>query len=781
MKKQFLSLGLMLLSGAAMAQTSHWTQSFNAVSGQSFNRVALFQGFNDNPGNPPFAVTSIFTVGQTQHSQVGAQVIPAVAQPRYSWGGNAFQVATGINAVKIYGFDVYPNPALDDFSDEVWIAGHRRNSSPGTTAQYARGTIQRKVLNVEINFTELRLLDDHQFFDISINKSFGGQGVVAVGRATPQNQAFITVSTDNGANWTDYEHATTEQVQLNAVKYASENVIYAVGGTTSGTIVPVILKSTDGGANWVELSVGLSGIGTLNDLAVAGADNVWAVGTNGKIIHTDNGGASWSEQTSNNTENLLSIFFLDAQKGWLAGGNGTIMKTTNGGQTWIVSPINSTLHFADIAFVNEDEGVVIAQNGTIFSYIGCSPVTGNLTVDGPSSLCADGQATYTIQIGQQNVTDYIWEYNGGTGTLTNGSVTITAPAEGQGNPTLTIYGSNECSQGSQFAYAPSVVGTPPPFTITGNANACAGNFLAYSVEPTGIPVTWDFPNGWVQNTTFPNNNGGQFTAGESGTISFTRDNGCFTRTETLEVTVAQSAPAAAVLASSTMLCPNEATVISINLDQSATGSQFLFPLGWTYAPDTDTSFTVTAFGNAQSATVTHQSSNVCGTTEAQFTFTKLTETINYSGIYDQDGVLYVLNPASGVGHQWLLDGNPINGANGTSYQPLTNGAYSVQSFYIDYACEPHIGNVIDVTFVGVNEVASLVLKVYPNPATTSFTLSGLAAGNTITLTDATGRTVRTSVAGSSQTEVSLNGIRAGIYAVSVTSGAGTSTGRLVVY
>ena len=388
-------------------------------------------------------------------------------------------------------------------------------------------------------------------------------------------------------------------------------------------------------------------------------------------------------------------------------------------------------------------------------------------ITGPETVCAGAEVTYTAAA-DANATFYTWTLgNGWTGTSTTNSITLTVPNISGQQLAFSVTASNECYESAAASWSPVVVTELAPFAISGQTVTCVGSFLAYSVVATGVPVTWEFPNGWVQNGTFPNNNGGQFTAGESGTISFTRDNGCSTRTETLEVNVVTSTPAPAVLASITALCPNEATVISINLDEAATGSQFLYPLGWTYQPDTDTSFTVTAFGNAQSATVTHQSTNVCGTTEAQFTFTKLTETSNYTFIQYYDGLLHVYNPTQGIGHQWLLNGDPIDGANGTTYQPLVNGTYSVQSFYNNYDCAPHIGNevVVEELTVGITETAAQTINLYPNPATTSFTISGLTAGSTITLMDATGRIINTYIAHAQHMDVAASSLASGIYFV----------------
>ena len=43
---------------------------------------------------------------------------------------------------------------------------------------------------------------------------------------------------------------------------------------------------------------------------------------------------SWQKQTTNSLARLTSIHFTDAQHGWAAGSNGTLLKTGDGGATW---------------------------------------------------------------------------------------------------------------------------------------------------------------------------------------------------------------------------------------------------------------------------------------------------------------------------------------------------------------------------------------------------------------------------------------------------------------
>lgn len=68
----------------------------------------------------------------------------------------------------------------------------------------------------------------------------------------------------------------------------------------------------------------------------------WVAGDSGTMIHTRNGGKSWSIQNTRNRYDLSALFFLDRQNGWASCLNytdppfGTILlKTGDGGENWI--------------------------------------------------------------------------------------------------------------------------------------------------------------------------------------------------------------------------------------------------------------------------------------------------------------------------------------------------------------------------------------------------------------------------------------------------------------
>ena len=93
----------------------------------------------------------------------------------------------------------------------------------------------------------------------------------------------IYVTNNGGTTWTQ---ATGINQGVEDIAYASSSVLYAVGGDEK------ISKSIDGGYSWAEIYSGtfqryFMGVDFKGDFGVVG-------GEDGKIMHTNNGGVSWS-------------------------------------------------------------------------------------------------------------------------------------------------------------------------------------------------------------------------------------------------------------------------------------------------------------------------------------------------------------------------------------------------------------------------------------------------------------------------------------------------------
>ncbi|MEI7726670.1 MAG: YCF48-related protein [Bacteroidota bacterium] len=96
----------------------------------------------------------------------------------------------------------------------------------------------------------------------------------------------------------------------------------------------------------------------------------WACGSNGTIIHTVNGGNTWTTQCSNILANLNTVFFIDPMNGWIVGSYPNswelILKTTDGGNTWdiVLNAANNT-PLRDIWFMNAGNGWAVGGSGEV--------------------------------------------------------------------------------------------------------------------------------------------------------------------------------------------------------------------------------------------------------------------------------------------------------------------------------------------------------------------------------------------------------------------------------
>ncbi|MEZ5148907.1 MAG: hypothetical protein R2759_18000 [Bacteroidales bacterium] len=61
--------------------------------------------------------------------------------------------------------------------------------------------------------------------------------------------------------------------------------------------------------------------------------NGWAIGALGNIIHTSNGGYTWTQQESGTGKSLFGVNFSDTQHGCVVGDDGEILLTFDG-ETW---------------------------------------------------------------------------------------------------------------------------------------------------------------------------------------------------------------------------------------------------------------------------------------------------------------------------------------------------------------------------------------------------------------------------------------------------------------
>jgi photosystem II stability/assembly factor-like uncharacterized protein len=190
----------------------------------------------------------------------------------------------------------------------------------------------------------------------------------------------IAHTEDGGESWALQPTGTT--YSFYGVHFIDASTGWAVGGREAdfSPARRFVRRTTDGGRTWVTQLIE-SYKNPFKDVHFVDANHGWAVGEYAEVVHTADGGATWSEQEAPSSGQLTSVFFLDSLNGWITGASGNLLFTTNGGATWQQADINTAAHLTDVVFAD-------AQNGW---------VVGGGTVDGAIFRTTDGGASWYQQ------------------------------------------------------------------------------------------------------------------------------------------------------------------------------------------------------------------------------------------------------------------------------------------------------------------------------------------------------------------------------------------------
>jgi photosystem II stability/assembly factor-like uncharacterized protein len=165
-------------------------------------------------------------------------------------------------------------------------------------------------------------------------------------------------------------------ISLADIIFTSATEGWAAGGQYSHTVdsaPDMILHTQDGGDSWTLLPT-TCGEG-IYDLAFDGSSFGMAVSGNGLAITRD-GGQNWSKVKNDEWSGLRSGVLLNAQNGYVGGLFNKVIKSSDHGATWVdVSPNlfeYNGMHFEDVDFIDDLNGWVSGnwyKNNVDFSEI----------------------------------------------------------------------------------------------------------------------------------------------------------------------------------------------------------------------------------------------------------------------------------------------------------------------------------------------------------------------------------------------------------------------------
>ncbi|MGW8320451.1 MAG: WD40/YVTN/BNR-like repeat-containing protein [Thermodesulfobacteriota bacterium] len=106
---------------------------------------------------------------------------------------------------------------------------------------------------------------------------------------------------------------------------------------------------------------------TLFSLSFPTEKDGWACGRFGTILHTSDGGLTWSRQKSGTTFTLAGICFTDVKNGWAVGNAGTILHTSDGGATWEKQESPVDYFHMDVTFFDSKKGFIVSERTNILA------------------------------------------------------------------------------------------------------------------------------------------------------------------------------------------------------------------------------------------------------------------------------------------------------------------------------------------------------------------------------------------------------------------------------
>src|SRR6266404_305600 len=172
---------------------------------------------------------------------------------------------------------------------------------------------------------------------------------------------FVSHTDDGGVSWAQQSVETSDAI--NDIYFRNKDSGFLLAGG-------LIFKTVDGGLSWTigqEFSpVDFGGAqAELYSIRFSNKNKGWIVGSNGTVLHTEDGGETWMRQQPHTKSTLYHVYFRNEKKGWAVGEHATILRTIDGGESWTAVTLGMKSTLLSVQFLSDDDGWVAGRAGTI--------------------------------------------------------------------------------------------------------------------------------------------------------------------------------------------------------------------------------------------------------------------------------------------------------------------------------------------------------------------------------------------------------------------------------
>lgn len=387
----------------------------------------------------------------------------------------------------------------------------------------------------------------------------------------------IWKTTDGGVNWTKQPSASYSNAAsfANVVHFWDANNGFCQGdpiGAGNGEFENY--TTTDGGTTWnlvpgANIPNPLSGeYGYVRDIEVVG-DTVWYGTNKGRLYHSTDKGYTWNVyQTPETDMGNANYSFSNGSTGVLVTG-GAVWKTTDAGANWTQLTTTGSVFDAGLCYIEGTDVIfTTGQTGSSYSEDGgttwniidtdqhtycefINPTVGwsgsftvsavehgiwkwnslnsNLDADftaTPLNVCVGDTVQFTDLTTGGNVTDWYWQFFGGTSPdVTVQNPIVYYPAAGQYSVQLTVTDSLGQTTTSKGSYITVVDAPSTPLVVGGPATVCQDSLASYGCPlVSDVFYIWQLPADWLGTSSTQNITATVGTL--SGNVSVAASNVC---------------------------------------------------------------------------------------------------------------------------------------------------------------------------------------------------------------------------------------------------------------
>ena len=557
---------------------------------------------------------------------------------------------------------------------------------------------------------------------------------------------FVFKTTDGGFTWTPlHDNPVNSILDLYVV---NENELWACENNG------FIFYTFDGGDFWQEIDPAIINSNKTTSIYANHEGKVWVAGKYTSIIHSANFGNDWTDQIPNSKATLFQPSFFNEDVGIVGGSEGTLLRTTNGGASWDKIPFATDENFFGASMLSAQAMVIGSSSGNVFASLdqGANwiPIGQNLgrisdievtpNLEAAVVVNESGKIFRTLDGGLQ------WDevYNDPSAILLG--LDFSTPGQGwacgyfgqilhstNGGGTWDLEYADDHNQFEDIHFVTPQEGwvvssnfTDTVWHTTNGGGSWVSSKLPYKTFWRG--VSFSSPDtGWVA--------GGSAGAGiilrtNDGGVTWTIDHqspevlfGIYAipHKETVWATgvggnIVKYSPCTFQPAIANLtgdMTPCERDTVTFTVESSDVDLfEWTFPSDWLVYGNPNSS-SIQLIVGAEQGEIIIIGKDACGSVTSQLSINVTPIPVTEVMINDDNGFL-MSDQTEGL-FQWLLNGVPINGANGPSYLPMQGGAYELVVTNITTGCEAR-SNAIVVIIDAVNEINTEDLWVYPNPA-----------------------------------------------------------------